>query len=175
MFGTRGWPICCAATPARCARDTALTVRVYRAAVEAGATELWARLADALGAAGDCAPAALADDLLGSDDPAERAAAVRVAAGVAAHDGNLTQAAELFSWLGPDSDAAVSGGRGRIDRDRRRGGRAGGVGHRQRGRPPPPRGPPAAWPTGCCSPGEPVSDRGGQAGQAMASTIRPVW
>lgn len=89
--------------------DTALTVRVYRAAVEAGATELRARLADALGAAGDCAAAAaLADDLLGSDDPAERAAAVRVAAGVAAHDGNLTQAAELFSWLGPDSDAAVS-------------------------------------------------------------------
>ncbi|MCB0942110.1 MAG: isoniazid response ATPase/transcriptional regulator IniR [Mycobacterium sp.] len=89
--------------------DTSLAVRVHRAAVEAGATELRTRLADALGAAGDCAAAAaLADDLLGSDDPAERAAAVRVAAGVAAHDGNLAQAAELFSWLGPDPDAAVS-------------------------------------------------------------------
>ncbi len=89
--------------------DPVLAVRVYRAAVDAGAGELRCRLADALGATGDCTAAAvLADDLLGSEDLAERAAAVRVAAGVAAHDGNLAQAAELFSWLGPNPDAAVS-------------------------------------------------------------------
>jgi hypothetical protein len=43
-----------------------------------------------------------------SDDPAERAAAVRIAASVAAHDGGAAQAAELFRWLGPSSDAVVS-------------------------------------------------------------------
>lgn len=89
--------------------DPAVAARLYRAAVDAGATELRAMLADALGASGDCsAAAALADELLGSDDATERAVAVRVAAGVAAHDGNLAQAAELFTWLGPNPDATVS-------------------------------------------------------------------
>jgi DNA-binding CsgD family transcriptional regulator len=83
--------------------------RLYRAAAQVGATITDARLADALAATGDCATAGrLADELLTSDDPAERAAAVRVAASVAAHDGAAAQAAELFGWLGPYSDAVVS-------------------------------------------------------------------
>ena len=83
-------------------------VRVYRAAVEAGARGLTARLADALALAGDCtAAAALADDLLGSSDSVERAAAVRIAASIASHDGNANHAAELFSWLGPHPDTVV--------------------------------------------------------------------
>lgn len=49
----------------------------------------------------------MADELLGSEIPAERAAGVRVAAAVAAHDGNYRQAAELFSWLGHHPDAVV--------------------------------------------------------------------
>ncbi|MGV7501816.1 hypothetical protein PJJ92_30000, partial [Mycobacterium kansasii] len=53
------------------------------------------------------AAAALADDLLSSPDSAERAAAVRIAASVATHDGNTAQAAELFRWLGPHPDAVV--------------------------------------------------------------------
>jgi len=65
-------------------------------------------LADALALTGDCAAAAaLADDLLSSPDSGERAAAVRIAASVAAHDGNAGQAAELFGWLGPHPDAVV--------------------------------------------------------------------
>lgn len=89
--------------------DPASTTQVLRAAVDAGATELRARLADALALAGECsAAAAEADDLLGSEDTAERAAAVRVAASMAAHNGNCAQAAELFTWLGPYPDAAVS-------------------------------------------------------------------
>ena len=88
--------------------DPARAARLYRAAVDAGAEGLTARLADALALTGDCAAAAaLADDLLGSADSAERAAAVRIAASVAAHDGNASQAAELFGWLGPHPDAVV--------------------------------------------------------------------
>jgi DNA-binding CsgD family transcriptional regulator len=83
-------------------------VRLYRAAVDAGATQLTAQLADALALSGDCTTAArLADDLLGSGDPGERAAAVRIAASIAAHDGNSGQAADLFRWLGPHPDAVV--------------------------------------------------------------------
>ena len=75
----------------------------------------WDRLADALALTGDCATAAArADDLLGSEDPAERAAAVRIAASVAIHDGNTGQAADLFRWL-----ARVPGPT-RRDRRRRR-------------------------------------------------------
>lgn len=82
---------------------------LYRAAVDAGAVELRAPLADALALAGESsAAAAEADSLLVSDDPAERAAAVRVAASVAMLNGNSAQAAELFGWLGPYPDAAVS-------------------------------------------------------------------
>jgi DNA-binding CsgD family transcriptional regulator len=83
--------------------------RLYRAAAEAGATALTARLADALALTGDCATAGrLADDLLGSDDAAERAAAVRISASIAMHDGGATQAADLFRWLGPQPDAHVA-------------------------------------------------------------------
>lgn len=82
---------------------------LYRAAVDAGAVELRAQLADALALAGECAAAASeADALLGSEEPAERAAAVRVAASVAVVNGNSAQAADLVGWLGPYPDAAVS-------------------------------------------------------------------
>lgn len=87
----------------------AQAARLYRAAVDAGASRLNARLADALALTGDCATAGrLADDLLSSEDTAERAAAVRIAASVAVHDGNAGQAADLFRWLGPQPDAVVS-------------------------------------------------------------------
>jgi DNA-binding CsgD family transcriptional regulator len=91
------------AQPARAAR-------LYRAAADAGAGPgaHSAGLADALAMTGDCATAArLADGLLGSADPAERAAAVRIAASVAVHDGAAGQAADLFAWLGPYPDAFV--------------------------------------------------------------------
>jgi DNA-binding CsgD family transcriptional regulator len=87
----------------------ARAARLYRAAAEAGATALSARLADALAMTGDCTTASrLADELLASDDPSERAAAVRIAASIAAHDGGAAQAADLFRWLGPYPDAFVS-------------------------------------------------------------------
>ena len=89
--------------------DPGQTARLYRAAAEAGATTLTARLADALAMIGDCATAGrLADDLLSSEDPAERATAVRIAASIAMHDGGATQAADLFRWLGPPSDTHVA-------------------------------------------------------------------
>ena len=87
----------------------ARAARLYRAAADAGATALSARLADALALTGDCATAGrLADELLGSDDAGERAAAVRIAASIAMHDGSAAQAADLFRWLGPYPDAFVS-------------------------------------------------------------------
>ncbi|ULN48430.1 isoniazid response ATPase/transcriptional regulator IniR [Mycolicibacterium goodii] len=83
--------------------------RLYRAAARAGSAALNARLADALALSGDCATAGrMADDLLSSEDPADRAAAVRIAASIALHDGSAAQAADLFRWLGPYPDAAVS-------------------------------------------------------------------
>jgi DNA-binding CsgD family transcriptional regulator len=86
----------------------AKAARLYRAATAVGASDLSAKLADALALTGDCATAGrLADELLGSEVPAERAAAVRIAASVALHDGSAAQAAELFRWLGPYSDAVV--------------------------------------------------------------------
>ncbi|OBJ47556.1 isoniazid response ATPase/transcriptional regulator IniR [Mycobacterium sp. 1423905.2] len=88
--------------------DPVQSARLYKAAIRAGAQSLTSRLADALALTGDCVgAAALADGLLPSSDPTERAAAVRVAASVAAHDGNTDQAAELFTWLGPHPDAVV--------------------------------------------------------------------
>ncbi len=82
---------------------------LYRAAAEAGATAISARLADALAMTGDCTTAGrLTDELLASDDAAERAAAVRIAASIAVHDGSAAQAADLFRWLGPYPDAFVS-------------------------------------------------------------------
>lgn len=93
--GTRGHP--------------ARAARLYRAAADAGATALSGQLADALALTGDCATAGrLCDDLLVSQDPEERAAAVRIAASIAMHDGGSAQAADLFRWLGPTSDAVVS-------------------------------------------------------------------
>ncbi len=88
--------------------EPARAARLYLAAADAGADGLTARLADTLALTGDCrAAAALADTLLGSPDSAERAAAVRIAASVAAHDGNASHAAELFSWLGPQQESVV--------------------------------------------------------------------
>ena len=96
------------ARQAAAARGQPAAARLYQAAVHAGAEGLTSRLADALALSGDCpAAAALADNLLSSSDSAERAAAVRIAASVAAHDGNVSQAAELFGWLGPHPDAVV--------------------------------------------------------------------
>ncbi|OMC28936.1 helix-turn-helix transcriptional regulator [Mycobacterium sp. GA-1841] len=90
------------AQPARAAR-------LYRAAVTAGAAAANTRLADALALAGDCAGAArMADELLSSEDSAERATAVRIAASIAMHDGNAAQAADLFRWLGPYPDTVIS-------------------------------------------------------------------
>ncbi|MGV0643607.1 isoniazid response ATPase/transcriptional regulator IniR [Mycolicibacterium sp. XJ2546] len=92
----------------RSAGQPARAARLYRAATAAGATTLAAPLADALALTGDCATAGrLADELLGSADSTERAAAVRIAASIAAHDGSAAHAAELFRWLGPHPDALV--------------------------------------------------------------------
>lgn len=83
--------------------------RLYRAAAQAGTTAPDTRLADALALTGDCTAAArLADDLLGCSDPAQRAAAVRISASVAIHDGATAHAAELFGWLGSYPDAQVT-------------------------------------------------------------------
>ncbi|MDH6198234.1 DNA-binding CsgD family transcriptional regulator [Mycobacterium frederiksbergense] len=90
------------AQPARAAR-------LYRAAATAGSAAVSIRLADALTLAGDCPTAArMADELLSAEDPAERAAAVRIAASIAMHDGSAAQAADLFRWLGPYPDTLVS-------------------------------------------------------------------
>ncbi len=106
---------------ARSHGQPARAARLYRAAADAGATALSARLADALALTGDCTTAGrLADELLGSEDAGERAAAVRIAASIAAHDGSAAQAADLFRWLGPYPDAFVSAA-GAIVVDRRRG------------------------------------------------------
>ncbi|MCK0175515.1 isoniazid response ATPase/transcriptional regulator IniR [Mycolicibacterium sp. F2034L] len=93
---------------ARTDEHPARAARLYRAAADAGATALRAQLADALALTGDCDTARrLSDELLTSDDAAERAAAVRIAASVAMHDGSAEQAHDLFGWLGPTPDAVV--------------------------------------------------------------------
>lgn len=93
---------------ARHRADPARAARLYRAASDAGSTQPSTELGDALALTGDCATAArLADDLLGSTDPAQRAAAVRIAASVAMHDGGAAAAADLFRWLGPYPDAFI--------------------------------------------------------------------
>lgn len=97
------------ALAARNTGNSARAARLYRAAADAGATALGGRLADALALTGDCATARrLADELLLSQDPAERSAAVRIAASIAVHDGSAAQAADLFRWLGPVPDAVVT-------------------------------------------------------------------
>ena len=86
-----------------------------------GRRRLSTRLADALALTGDCTTAGrLADELLGSEDAAERAAAVRIAASIAVHDGSAAQAADLFRWLGPYPDAFVSAAGAIVARRRRR-------------------------------------------------------
>ncbi|WP_395308599.1 isoniazid response ATPase/transcriptional regulator IniR [Mycobacterium sp. AMU20-3851] len=97
------------ALAARHRGDPARAAALYRAASAAGSTQLSTELGDALALTGDCATAArLADDLLGSADPAQRAAAVRIAASVAMHDGGAAAAADLFRWLGPYPDAFIA-------------------------------------------------------------------
>ncbi|MDY6870814.1 MAG: isoniazid response ATPase/transcriptional regulator IniR [Actinomycetota bacterium] len=89
--------------------EPAREVRLYRAAADAGATALSAQLADALALTGDCVTAErIADGLLTSQDPDERAAAVRISASIAMHDGSAAQAFDLFRWLGPSPDALLS-------------------------------------------------------------------
>lgn len=96
------------ALAARHRDDPVYAARLYRAASDAGSTQLSAELGDALALTGDCATAArLADELLGSTDPAQRAAAVRIAASVSMHDGSAAAAADLFRWLGPYPDAFI--------------------------------------------------------------------
>ncbi len=90
------------------ALEAVARARRLRAAVDAGAGDLRAGLADALALCGDCPGAVdLTDALLAAPDECERASAVRVAGSVATHDGNTAYAAELFSWLGPVPDATV--------------------------------------------------------------------
>lgn len=89
--------------------EAAARARRLRAAIDAGATDLRAGLADALALCADCTAAAeLTDALLAAPDIGDRAAGVRVAGSVAAHDGNIAYAAELFTWLGPVPDATVN-------------------------------------------------------------------
>ncbi|AFM15217.1 response regulator containing a CheY-like receiver domain and an HTH DNA-binding domain [Mycolicibacterium chubuense NBB4] len=86
----------------------ARAARLYRAAADAGASAADAHLAEALALTGDCATAArLTDELLTSPEPAERAAAVRIAASIALHDGSAEHAHALFGWLGPAPDAVL--------------------------------------------------------------------
>lgn len=85
------------------------SVRLQQAAVAAGAADMRAALADSLAVSGDVSSAgAMADELLDASEANERAAGVRIAASVAADNGNYAHAAELFDWLGPSTDAGVS-------------------------------------------------------------------
>ncbi len=91
------------ALAARHRGDPARAAALYRAASAAGSTQLSTELGDALALTGDCATAArLADDLLGSADPAQRAAggANRRQCGDARR-WRAAAAADLFRWLGP--------------------------------------------------------------------------
>ena len=89
--------------------DPLSQARIYRAAVDAGATDMRAGLAEALALGGDGpSAAAMADTLLGSAQGDERASAVRIAASVAAGNGDYAHADELFRWLGPYPDATVA-------------------------------------------------------------------
>ncbi len=89
--------------------DPASQVPLLRAAVDAGAPDMRAGLADALALGGNgSAAAALADELVISEHAEERARGVRIAASVATQDGNYAHAAELFAWLGPCSDTTVA-------------------------------------------------------------------
>lgn len=93
----------------RAAEQPQHAARLYRAAAAAGSAAPGSHLADALALTGDVVTAGrLADALLDSPDPAERAAAVRIAAALAVQDGSAGHAHEVFGWLGPASDAVVT-------------------------------------------------------------------
>ncbi|MFD6195459.1 isoniazid response ATPase/transcriptional regulator IniR [Mycobacteriaceae bacterium NPDC060252] len=84
---------------------------LYRAALTAGAEPgpLRVPLAESLARAGDLAAAAAqADAALTAADPAHRAAAVRIAAAIACHNGDSGQAAALYDWLGSDLDSQTA-------------------------------------------------------------------
>nr|WP_267887147.1 isoniazid response ATPase/transcriptional regulator IniR [Mycobacteroides immunogenum] len=91
--------------------DPVNAARLYRAALTAGAEPgpIRAPLAESLARTGDLAAAAAqADEALNSTDPGQRAAAVRVAAAIACHNGDSGQAAALYSWLGTDMDGLTA-------------------------------------------------------------------
>ncbi|MFF0817796.1 LuxR C-terminal-related transcriptional regulator [Rhodococcus sp. NPDC003318] len=87
--------------------EARLATALYEEAVWAGADAdaLALRRAEAAGLSGDLDTAArLADGLLeraADTSPADLAAAVRIAAAVAAHQGMLVRSADLYEWLGP--------------------------------------------------------------------------
>ncbi|MBB4855225.1 DNA-binding CsgD family transcriptional regulator/tetratricopeptide (TPR) repeat protein [Mycobacteroides chelonae] len=84
---------------------------LYRAALAAGAEPgpLRVPLAESLARTGDLAAAAAqADEVLTSADPAHRAAAVRIAAAIACHNGDSGQAAALYGWLASDMDGSTA-------------------------------------------------------------------
>ncbi|WP_425569903.1 LuxR C-terminal-related transcriptional regulator [Rhodococcus olei] len=88
--------------------DPTLATALYEEAVRAGADAdaVALRRAEAAGLTGDLDTAArLADGLLeraATTPAAELAAAVRIAASVAAHQGMLVRSADLYEWLGPE-------------------------------------------------------------------------
>ncbi|WP_272868558.1 isoniazid response ATPase/transcriptional regulator IniR [Mycobacteroides franklinii] len=84
---------------------------LYRAALAAGAEPgpLRIPLAESLARTGDLAAAAAqADEVLTSTDSGQRAAAVRIAAAIACHNGDSGQAAALYNWLGADMDGLTA-------------------------------------------------------------------
>ncbi|WP_219602593.1 isoniazid response ATPase/transcriptional regulator IniR [Mycobacteroides sp. LB1] len=84
---------------------------LYQAALSAGAEPgpLRVPLAESLARSGDLAAAAAQlDEVLTSTDPGHRAAAVRIAAAIACHNGDSGQAAALYDWLGSDMDGLTA-------------------------------------------------------------------
>ncbi len=91
--------------------DSLSAADLYQAALAAGADPgpLRVPLAESLARAGDLtAAAAQADEALGSTVPEQRAAAVRIAAAIACHNGDSGQAAALYNWLGSDMDGLTA-------------------------------------------------------------------
>ncbi|MPY80283.1 MAG: LuxR family transcriptional regulator [Actinophytocola sp.] len=93
------------------ATDPLLAVRLFDAAVTAGApaTALGARRAEAIALTGDLATALrLADDVIASADTTDRSDAARVAGTALAHRGRLDRAAELLRWSGTAQSRAFA-------------------------------------------------------------------
>ncbi|MBF9523509.1 helix-turn-helix transcriptional regulator [Mycobacteroides chelonae] len=83
--------------------DPLTAADLYRAALTAGAEPgpIRVPLAESLARAGDLTAAATqADEVLNATDPGHRAAAVRIAAAIACHNGDSGQAVALYDWLG---------------------------------------------------------------------------